>query len=90
MKFNKEEELSVFFQENKFKYTPRALLFDFESAVINDSLSEFPNLFNPANIWSGKEDASSNFARGKYDLGKSVLEEFLDKVRKNIENCENL
>ena len=39
---------------------------------------------------SGKEDASNNFARGYYTLGKNIVDLCLDRIRKLAENCTDL
>ena len=47
-------------------------------------------LFKQSNLISGKEDASTNFARGHYTIGKQTIDEVLESIRKLAENCENL
>jgi tubulin alpha len=42
----------------------------------------YKQLFHPENLISGKEDAANNFARGKYTIGKEVIEYLLDRIRK--------
>jgi tubulin alpha len=34
---------------------------------------------------SGKEDAANNFARGKYTIGKEVIDLLLDRIRKTAD-----
>ena len=36
----------------------------------------------PEQLLSGKEDAASNYARGRYTMGKGILDLTLDRVRK--------
>jgi tubulin alpha len=38
----------------------------------------------------GKEDAANNFARGHYTVGKDIIDRVNDRMRKLIDNCENL
>ena len=33
---------------------------------------------------TGKEDAANNYARGHYTVGKSMIDQVLDKIRKLV------
>ena len=39
---------------------------------------------------TGKEDASNNYARGHYTIGKEQIEVTLSKLRRILEQCEGL
>jgi tubulin alpha len=39
---------------------------------------------------TGKEDASNNYARGHYTVGKELIDQVLDKVRRVADNCSGL
>ena len=39
---------------------------------------------------SGKEDAANNYARGHYTIGKELIDNVLDRVRKLSDNCSGL
>jgi len=39
---------------------------------------------------TGKEDASNNYARGHYTVGKELIDQVLDKVRQVADNCSGL
>lgn len=39
---------------------------------------------------SGKEDAANNFARGHYTVGKEIIEQTIDAVRRAAERCDGL
>ena len=39
---------------------------------------------------TGKEDASNNYARGHYTVGKELIDQVLDKVRTVADNCSGL
>merc|ERR1712176_649277 len=41
-------------------------------------------------ILSGKEDAANNFARGHYTTGKEMMDRINDRVKKLVDNCENV
>src|SRR5690606_34362287 len=47
-------------------------------------------LFNPEYLVSGKEDAANNFARGRYTVGRDMIDVTLDRLRKIAENCDHL
>ncbi len=34
-------------------------------------------------LYSGKEDAANNFARGHYTVGKEMLDRVMDRIRYN-------
>lgn len=38
----------------------------------------------------GREDASSNFARGKISLGSQCIDFVMDRVKSIVENCNSL
>jgi len=39
---------------------------------------------------TGKEDASNNYARGHYTVGKELIDQVLDKVRRVADSCSGL
>jgi tubulin alpha len=39
---------------------------------------------------TGKEDAANNYARGHYTIGKEIIDQVLEKLRKIAENCSGL
>ena len=50
----------------------------------------YRNLFHPEHMITGKEDASNNYARGHYTVGKELIDQVLDKVRRVADNCSGL
>lgn len=44
----------------------------------------YKGLFHPDQLITGKEDAANNFARGHYTVGRQVVDEVLDRVRKLV------
>lgn len=85
-------EHSAFFSETGAgKHVPRALFIDLEPTVIDEvRTGPYRQLFHPEQLISGKEDAANNFARGHYTVGKDVLENCLDRIRKLCDNCTSL
>jgi len=47
-------------------------------------------LFHPEQLITGKEDAANNYARGHYTIGKEIIDNVLDRVRKLADNCSGL
>nr|CAI5827035.1 unnamed protein product [Callosobruchus analis] len=50
----------------------------------------YRHLFHPDGLLTGKEDAANNYARGKYGIGREMLDLALDRTRKVAEECSNL
>jgi len=47
-------------------------------------------LYHPDQMINGKEDAANNFARGKYTLGREILERVMDQINRMAEVCDGL
>ena len=52
--------------------------------------SGYKELFHPEQMISGKEDAANNYARGHYTIGKELIDNVLDRIRKLSDNCSGL
>ncbi len=64
---------------------------DSEPNVIDDvKASAYAAIFNPSFLLTGYEDAANNFARGHYTIGKEMIDKINDRLRKLVENCNNL
>lgn len=44
----------------------------------------FKHLFHPEQLISGKEDAANNYARGHYTIGKELIDQVLEKIRRQV------
>ena len=44
----------------------------------------YRQLFHPEQLITGKEDAANNYARGHYTVGKEMIDQVLDKIRKLV------
>merc|ERR1711917_214032 len=87
-----DDSFSTFFSETGTgQHVPRAIFMDLESSVI-DSVRTGPykQLFHPEQMITGKEDAANNYARGHYTIGKEVIDQVLDRIRKLSDNCTGL
>lgn len=45
----------------------------------------FRSLFNPRSFFNGKEEAASNYARGRFILGADLIEPIIDRIRQEVE-----
>ena len=73
------------------KYVPRTIYADLEPNVVDEvRTGTYRSLFHPEQMITGKEDASNNYARGHYTVGKELIDEVLDKVRHVADNCSGL
>lgn len=51
---------------------------------------KYRDLFHPEQLITGKEDAANNYARGHYTVGKELIDQVMDRVRKVVDNCDGL
>jgi tubulin alpha len=73
------------------KYVPRTIYCDLEPNVVDEvRTGTYRSLFHPEQMITGKEDASNNYARGHYTVGKELIDQVLDKVRHVADNCSGL
>jgi tubulin alpha len=95
IKTNSTRKMSTskrFFEETQAgQYVPRNLNVDLETSV-NDDIANGSksSLFHPEFLISGKEDAANNFARGQYTVGKEQMDKVNDRIRKMVDNSENV
>ncbi len=87
-----DDSFSTFFQDTgSGKHVPRAVFVDLEPSVVDEVRSGmYKKLFHPDQLISGKEDAANNYARGHYTVGKEIVDQVLDKVRRQSEQCSGL
>ena len=72
-------------------FVPRNLSVDLERNVIDDIRNgDLANIFHPEFLLNGKEDAANNFARGHYTVGKEIIDKVNDRMRKLVDNCDNV
>nr|AAA35351.1 alpha-tubulin 2 [Schizosaccharomyces pombe] len=89
---NSDGGFSTFFSETgQGKYVPRSIYVDLEPNVIDQVRTDpYRDLFHPEQLITGKEDASNNYARGHYTVGKELVDEVTDKIRRIGDNCSGL
>jgi len=88
----KDTAFQTFFSSsNSGRCVPRCVMVDLEPTVIDEvKTGKYGKLFSPEQLLSGKEDAANNYARGHYTVGKDMLENVLEKIRKTAERCDGL
>jgi len=86
------DAFNTFFSETGAgKHVPRAVYVDLEPTVIDEvRAGAYRQIYHPEQLISGKEDASNNYARGRVNVGKDILDLVLDRVRKLADDCTGL
>ena len=82
----------TFFEQTKAGlYVPRNLMVDLEPSTIdNVKNSKYSAIFHPECLLSGDKSADNNFAKGHYSLGKEMIDKVNDRLRKLVDNCDNV
>ncbi|KXN71605.1 tubulin, alpha, ubiquitous [Conidiobolus coronatus NRRL 28638] len=82
----------TFFSEtSNGRYVPRTVFVDLEPSVIDEvRTGPYRELFHPDTLISGKEDAANNYARGHYTVGKEMIDNVVERINKQAENCTGL
>jgi tubulin alpha len=88
----KNKYFTTFFEETGTgQFVPRNITVDLEPTVVDDvRTGEFAQMFHPEFLLNGKEDAANNFARGHYTVGKEILDQVNDRLRKLVDNSQNV
>merc|ERR1712176_531068 len=83
------DKVSVYMRSAGERYVPRACLDDLEPGTV-DVIKASPvgTLFKPDNFVFGASGAGNNWAKGHYTEGAELIEEALDVIRKEVENCD--
>jgi len=91
-KDTKDLYFTTFFEETGTgQFVPRQVAVDLEPTVLDDvRTGEYQQMFHPEFLLNGKEDAANNFARGHYTVGKEILDQVNDRLRKLVDNSQNV
>jgi len=87
-----DKYFTTFFEETGTgQFVPRNITVDLEPTVVDDvRTGTYAQMFHPEFLLNGKEDAANNFARGHYTVGKEILDQVNDRLRKLVDNSENV
>ena len=86
------ERIDVYFNEAMGgNYVPRSVLVDLEPGTM-DSVrsSQFGKLFRPDNFVFGQSGAGNVWAKGHYTEGAELVDNVVDVIRREAENCDCL
>merc|ERR1712079_250783 len=73
------------------QFVPRQITVDLEPTVVDDvRTGKRSQMYHPEFLLNGKEDAANNFARGHYTVGKEILDQANDRLRKLVDNSQNV
>jgi tubulin beta len=86
------DRMDVYFNEaQEGRFVPRAVLVDLEPGTMEAAkASEYGKLYRPDNFIYGQSGAGNNWAKGHYTEGAELIENVLDVLRKEAENCDSL
>jgi len=89
---DKDIYFTTFFEETGTgQFVPRQIAVDLEPSVVDDVRNgRYAQMFHPEFLLNGKEDAANNFARGHYTVGKEILDQVNDRLRKLVDNSQNV
>ncbi|KAM3147240.1 hypothetical protein pb186bvf_000491 [Paramecium bursaria] len=75
-------------KENSFR--PRAIFADMEQSPISEIMTGQRKSLYSKNIIEHGIDAGCTYARGFFMVGREIRDNIMDKIRKQIENCNKL
>lgn len=86
------ERIGVFFRETSSGgYTPISINFDLEPGVLEKlKAGVLGKIYAPTSFIHAQSGAGNNWAKGHYTEGAELIDEVMDGVRKEAENCEVL
>ncbi|ETO17487.1 tubulin alpha-3 chain [Reticulomyxa filosa] len=89
---SKNGEFRVFFEEaTSDQFVPRNLAIDSEPSVIEEiKTGSFATMFKNEFLLSGNEDAANIFARGYNSIGRQMIDDVNDRLRKLLDMCDNM
>ncbi len=92
LKYVNDYDNDPFFSESKSgKYTPRSLFVDLDDESIdNIRIGRLNYLYSSDQLINYNENASKNYACGRYTTGPHIIERTLEGIRKLANQCNNL
>lgn len=92
LKVQQLDKINVYYNEvNNGQYVPRGICVDLEPGTM-DAIrgSAYGAIHNPNNFINGQSGAGNNWAKGHYTEGAELVEQVLEQVRHEAENCDCL
>lgn len=85
------DELSVLFREKEGGgFSSRTIFVDLDGECINSlKKCKSSTLIDSENFISSKEDSSNINTRGRYTLGRKILQKLQERIRFELEACDN-
>jgi len=86
------QRINVYFNEGQEgRYVPRAVLADLEPGTMDHIRSgTYGSFFRPDNFIFGQNGAGNNWAKGHYTEGAELVDEIMETVRREAEECDLL
>lgn len=84
-----DSQTNLYYASKSNTLLPRCIFVDLDDVTI-DSLKKKAKGFGFTEFVSGKESSADNFSRGKYTIGKSLIDTVLSKTRRLVDGCSNL
>lgn len=82
---------TVFKQRSDGKYEARNLMIDTDPNVIEDIMNcEYSSIYDDESMLTGNESANNNFAKAYCRLGPEMMDKFNNKLRKQVEDCDDI
>ena len=87
-----DDSFNTFFSETgSGKHVPLAICVDLEPSIVDEiRTGTYCSLWHPEQLITGKEDAANNYARGHYTVGKELVDQVVDRIRKLADQCTGL
>merc|ERR1712087_307014 len=84
------DKIDVYYQETgTMRFVPRACLVDLEPGIMDViKASPMGALFKPDNMCFGASGAGNNWAKGHYTEGAELIDDAVDIIRRETENCD--
>merc|ERR1719171_283310 len=73
-------------ESERWSTTPRM----FRDSSSSIRRGKWKGIYHPEFLVNGKEDAANNFARGHYTVGKELMDTVNDRIRKMVDNSDNV
>ena len=82
---------AMFNETSRGVYVPRCVFTDLERCEVEEvRKSRGGHIYCTESFVTDKDDGASNYARGHYSIGRGLLDQSVDRVRREVERCESL